>query len=58
MLNKYRHEDIIIPFIDNYEKEGTFDAEFAEKARKQTKLEHDGQRIGRVLLKVLGITVT
>lgn len=50
-----RHEDIIIPFIDNYEKEGTYTAEFAEKARKQTKLEHDGERIGKVLLKVLGI---
>ncbi|KAK8843924.1 hypothetical protein IAR55_006716 [Kwoniella newhampshirensis] len=49
------HEDIIIPFIDNYEKEGTYDAELANKARKQTKLPHDGARVGKVLLKVLGV---
>ncbi|KAK6907945.1 hypothetical protein I203_101946 [Kwoniella mangroviensis CBS 8507] len=49
------HEDILIPFIDNYEKKGTFDSEFAEKAREQSKKEHDGERIGRVLLRVLGV---
>jgi hypothetical protein len=54
-LLRCRHEDIIIPFIDEYEKDGTFDAEFAEKARKQTKEPHDGESVGRVLLKVLGV---
>ncbi|OCF30868.1 hypothetical protein I316_07501 [Kwoniella heveanensis BCC8398] len=49
------HEDILIPFIDNYEKDGTFDAEFAEKARKQSKAAHDGERVGRILLRVLGV---
>ncbi|WVQ99799.1 hypothetical protein IAU59_006941 [Kwoniella sp. CBS 9459] len=49
------HEDILIPFIDNYEKDGTFDAEFAEKARKQSKEKHDGERVGKILLRVLGV---
>ncbi|WRT66790.1 uncharacterized protein IL334_003753 [Kwoniella shivajii] len=49
------HEDILVPFIDNYEKEGTFDADFAEKARAQSRQPHDGERIGRVLLRVLGV---
>lgn len=50
-----RHEDILIPLVDNYEKDGVFDKEYAEEARKTVKQHHDGQRIGKVLLKVLGI---
>jgi hypothetical protein len=54
-LTAFRHEDILIPFIDNYEKDGTYDKEFAEKARQQSKEPHDGDRVGKVLLRVLGI---
>lgn len=49
------HEDIIIPFIDDYEKDGTFDSKLAESSREQTKKPHDGERVGKVLLRVLGI---
>lgn len=49
------HEGIIEPFISAYESDGTFTAEFAEQARKQTRKEHNGVRVGKVLLKVLGV---
>jgi len=51
----HRHEDILIPFIDSYEKDETFTPDFAEKARKQSKQPHDGERVGKVILRVLGI---
>nr|XP_019013156.1 uncharacterized protein I206_02653 [Kwoniella pini CBS 10737]OCF51937.1 hypothetical protein I206_02653 [Kwoniella pini CBS 10737] len=49
------HEGIIIPFINNYERKGTFDKDFAEEARGYTKEHHDGERIGKVLLRILGV---
>ncbi|WVR04901.1 hypothetical protein IAU60_001913 [Kwoniella sp. DSM 27419] len=49
------HEDILVPFIDNYEQKGTFDAKFAEEARENSRKQHDGERLGKVLLRVLGV---
>lgn len=50
-----RHDEIIVPFIDSYEEDGTYTAEFAEKAREAARKKHDGVRVGKILLKVLGI---
>jgi hypothetical protein len=41
--------------VDNYERDGVYDKEFAEGARKSVRSPDDGERIGKVLLKVLGI---
>ncbi|KAL7409180.1 class I glutamine amidotransferase-like protein [Mrakia frigida] len=49
------HEDIIVPLIDNYEKDGTFDAEFAEAARQRARSPHDGIRVGAIILRILGV---
>jgi hypothetical protein len=53
--NAFRHEGILLPLIDNYEKDGTYTKEFAEEARKNAKAHHDGEQVGKVLLKVLGV---
>jgi hypothetical protein len=50
-----RHEDILIPLIDNYEKDGTYSKDFAEEARKNAKAHHDGKQVGKILLRVLGV---
>jgi hypothetical protein len=50
-----RHEGILLPLIDNYEKDGTYTKEFAEEARKNAKAHHNGEQVGKVLLKVLGV---
>ncbi|KAM0791697.1 hypothetical protein ACM66B_003970 [Microbotryomycetes sp. NB124-2] len=49
------HEDIIIPFIDQYLESGAFDEQTAEEGRKRTREPHDGQILGRAILKVLGV---
>ncbi|CDZ96750.1 Predicted glutamine synthetase [Phaffia rhodozyma] len=49
------HDGILVPLIDNYEKDGTFDKEFAKDARERSRQHHDGKRLGQVLLRVLGV---
>jgi hypothetical protein len=51
----FRHDGILLPLIDNYEKDGTYTKEFAEEARKNAKAHHDGKQVGKVLLRVLGV---
>ncbi|KAJ9127016.1 hypothetical protein QFC24_001247 [Naganishia onofrii] len=48
-------QDILIPLIDNYEKDGTYSKDFAEEARKNAKAHHDGKQVGKILLRVLGV---
>ncbi|KAK4050604.1 hypothetical protein OIV83_003330 [Microbotryomycetes sp. JL201] len=49
------HEDIIIPFIDQYLESGAIDEQTADEGRKRTKEPHDGDILGRAILKVLGV---
>lgn len=46
---------MLVPFIDKYEEIGTYDAKFAEEARKRSREHHDGLTLGRAILKVLGV---
>ena len=49
------HEDIIVPLVDNYERDGTFTSEFAEGARERARSPHDGIRVGSIILRILGV---
>jgi len=46
---------ILLPLIDGWEADGAFDAEFAAGARKRAQDHHDGNVLGRALLRVLGV---
>jgi hypothetical protein len=50
-----RDHDILVPLIDGYENDGTFTPEFADEARKRARAEHDGKRLGKIILRCLGV---
>lgn len=47
--------DILVPFIGDYEADGTFTPAFAQAARERARRPHQGRELGRAMLKVLGI---
>lgn len=48
-------QDILLPLIDGYVASGELDEEFAKGARERARAHHDGESLGRALLKVLGV---
>lgn len=53
----FRSAAALLSIIENHESRGNIDASFASAAKTSTALPHDGDQIGKVLLRVFGVGV-